>query len=70
MKFKKLIKIYGLDRALADQRRDGKEEDKEEGRLELLVKLVKGGVLRVTEAAQWGNMTVSEFESATGLKND
>ena len=57
---------YKLERALADQRRGGREE----GTLELLVKLVKGGVLSVSEAAQWGNMTVSEFEAATGLKSD
>ena len=61
---------YGLERALADQRRGGREEGREEGTLELLVKLVKGGVLSVSEAAQWGNMTVSEFEAATGLKSD
>ncbi len=57
---------YTVERALADQRRGGREE----GRLELLVKLVKGGVLSVSEAAQWGNMTASEFEAATGLKSD
>ena len=59
---------YTVERALADQRRGGREDGREEGRLELLVKLVKGGVLCVTEAAQRGNMTVSEFEAATGLK--
>ena len=59
---------YGLERALADQRRGGREEGKEEGRLETFVELVKDGLLSVKEAARRLNMTVPEFEKAAGLK--
>ena len=45
-----------------------RDEMKEEGRAELLVELVKDGILSVAEAASRANMEVAEFEAKTGLK--
>ena len=49
-------------------RKEGRKEGREEGRLETFVELVKDGLLSVKEAARRVNMTVPEFEKATGLK--
>ena len=45
-----------------------RDEVKEEGRVELLVELVKDGILSVAEAASRAHMDVAEFEAKTGLK--
>ena len=41
---------------------------KTEGMLETLAGLVKDGILTVVDAAKRANMTVTDFESKTGLK--
>ena len=46
----------------------GREEGIGIGRLNVLIELVKDGVLSVMEAARRAGMTVSEFETAVGLK--
>ena len=40
------------------------------GRLNVIIELVKDGVLSVMEAARRADMTVSEFEAAAGLKGE
>ena len=49
-------------------RKEGIGIGREEGRLNVLIELVKDGVLSVMEAARRAGMTVSEFETAAGLK--
>ncbi|QFJ53757.1 hypothetical protein FXF36_02160 [Pseudobutyrivibrio xylanivorans] len=39
-----------------------KEEGREEGRVEMLVSLVKDGLLNIEEAAKRAHMTVTDFE--------
>ena len=46
----------------------GIQKGKKEGILEILVSLVKDGILTLAEAAGRYNVTVSEFEALTGLK--
>ena len=43
---------------------EGREEGRAEGGLAMLVRLVKDGLLTVTQAADKVNMTVPEFEAA------
>ena len=45
-------------------REEGREEGRAEGGLAMLVRLVKDGLLTVTQAADKVNMTVPEFEAA------
>ncbi len=52
----------------AEGKLEGKAEGKKEGILEILVSLVKDGILTLAEAAGRYNVTVSEFEKLTGLK--
>lgn len=49
--------------------REVREEGKAEGIFETLVGLVKKGILSLAQAASEANMTVSEFEIKSGLKN-
>lgn len=46
-----------------------KSEYKEEGLLEAFVRLVKKGMLTLSQAAEEVGMTVAEFEEKTGLNN-
>lgn len=43
-------------------------QQRNEGALEILIGLVKDGLLSLSEAAKRMNMTVEEFERQTGLK--
>ena len=43
-------------------------EQREEGVLDTLVNLVKKGLITLAQAAEEAHMSVSEFESQTGLK--
>ena len=47
---------------------EGRAEGRAEGILTTLISLVKDGILTLTDAANRANMTVSEFESKSGLK--
>ena len=66
------ITEYDEQRAFAETKAEGwiegREEGREEGRAEggmaMLVRLVKDGLLTVTQAADKVNMTVPEFEAA------
>lgn len=66
------ITEYDEERTLAEQRAEGREEGRAEGREEgvilTLTNLVKNGLLTLSQAAETANMTVSEFETKTGLK--
>ena len=65
---------YEEERVLAGKFAEGVEKGigigVEKGRLNAFVELVKDGVLSVMEAAQRAGMTVSEFETAVGLKGE
>ena len=64
--------IEGREEGKAEGRKEGREEGRKEGREEgraeggmaMLVRLVKDGLLTVTQAADKVNMTVPEFEAA------
>lgn len=60
------ITEYDEERAFAEQRAEGRAEGRETGREEggllMLVKLVRGGLLTVSQAAESINMTVPEFQ--------
>ena len=56
------ITEYEEERAFAEQRAEGRETGREEGGLLMLVKLVRGGLLTVSQAAESINMTVPEFQ--------
>ena len=43
-------------------------EQREDGALDILVSLIKKGLLTLAQAAEEAHMTVSEFEDKTGLK--
>ena len=49
-------------------RAEGRAEGEAKGILKTLVALVKDGILSVVDAAQRANLTVSEFEALTGLR--
>lgn len=65
------ITEYDESRTLAEQREEGRAEGREEGReegaFEMLVNLVKQGVLSLQVAAEQAKMTVTEFEIRAGL---
>ena len=52
----------------AEGRAEGKKEGKKEGIIEILITLVKKGLLTISQAASQADMTVSEFETLTGIK--
>ena len=54
--------------ARAEGRAEGKAEGRAEGMLETLVSLVKDGILSLTEAARRYNVSITEFETLTGIK--
>ena len=58
------ITEYDEAKVLAAQKAEGATE----GKLELLIGLVKDKLLSFSEAANRVNMSVSEFEKRTGLK--
>ena len=43
-------------------------EQREDGALDILVSLIKKGLLTLAQAAEEAHMTVAEFEAKTGLK--
>ena len=43
-------------------------EQREDGALDILVSLIKKGLLTLAQAAEKAHMTVAEFEEKTGLK--
>jgi predicted HTH domain antitoxin len=43
-------------------------EQREDGALDILVNLIKKGLLTLAQAAEEAHMTVAEFEAKTGLK--
>ena len=57
------ITEYDEERAFAEQRAEGRETGREEGGLLMLVKLVKNGLLTISQAAESIDMTVPEFEA-------
>ncbi|MDE5768051.1 MAG: hypothetical protein K2H82_01565 [Oscillospiraceae bacterium] len=61
------ITEYDESRTLAEQREEGRAEGREEGAFEMLVNLVKQGILSLQVAAEQAKMTVSEFEIKAGL---
>ena len=54
--------------ARAEGKAEGKAEGRGEGILDTLISLVKKGRLTLSQAAEEANMSISEFESKTGLK--
>ena len=66
------ITEYNEEKVFAQQREEGRAEGKAEGRqegaLEMLIGLVKDGMLSLNDAAKRVNMTVDEFKNKTGLK--
>ena len=52
----------------AEGHAEGKAEGRQEGALEMLIGLVKDGMLSLNDAAKRVNMTVDEFKNKTGLK--
>ena len=66
------ITEYNEEKIFAQQREEGRAEGKAEGRqegaLEMLIGLVKDGMLSLNDAAKRVNMTVDEFKNKTGLK--
>ncbi len=57
-------KAEGRKEGREEGRKEGREEGRAEGGLAMLVRLVKDGLLTVTQAADKVNMTVPEFEAA------
>ena len=58
---------YDEEKAFAAQRAEGIEEGRAEGALDILINLVKDGVLTVSDAAQRVGMNIREFRQKTGL---
>ena len=58
----------GIEIGLEKGRAEGKAEGKAEGIFETLGNLVEKGYLTLKQAAEEANMTISEFEAKTGLK--
>ncbi len=54
---------YDEEKAFAAQRAEGRAE----GALDILINLVKDGVLTVSDAAQRVGMNIREFRQKTGL---
>ena len=61
------ITEYDDERTLAETREESYEEGKVDGVILTLIGLVKDGILTIADAAKRANMSVSEFESKTGL---
>lgn len=59
------ITEYDESRTLAEQREEGRKE----GILNMLLELVKDGILTLSDAAKRADMTIAEFEAKTGLKS-
>ena len=62
------ITEYNEEKVFAQQRDEGKAEGKVEGALEMLIGLVKDGLVSLSDAAKRMNMTIEEFEKKAGLK--
>ena len=62
------IRKESKEEGFAEGRAEGKTEGMEIGALNTLVGLIKDGILSLTDAAKRANMTISEFETKTGLK--
>ena len=58
----------GIEIGLEKGRAEGRAEGKAEGIFETLGNLVEKGYLTLKQAAEEANMTISEFEAKTGLK--
>ena len=63
------ITEYNEEKVFAQQRDEGRAEGKAEGALEMLIGLVKDGLVSLSDAAKRMNMTTEEFEQQTGLKS-
>lgn len=57
------------DQLLAQGREEGREEGIEKGKLDILVALVRDGLLPVEEAAKRGDMTVEDMHKLVANKN-
>lgn len=62
------ITEYNEERVFAQQRDEGRAEGRKEGALEMLISLVKKGLISFTQAAEEAHMTIEEFEQQSGLK--
>ena len=66
------ITEYDEERTIAEFREEGKEEGRAEGRaeggLDMLVHLVKKGLLTLTQAADEAHMTVPEIQAQMGAQ--
>ncbi|MBR6027462.1 MAG: hypothetical protein IKP40_00090 [Clostridia bacterium] len=54
---------YAVRRFGKAQRNEGREEGREEGMLEVLIRLVRNGLLSVSDAAAQVSMPASEFQT-------
>ena len=61
------ITEYDEARTFADQRDEGRAEGRAEGAIDMLIALVKKGMLTVAQAAKEANMPVTEFQSKAGI---
>lgn len=61
------ITEYNEEKVFAQQRNEGRAEGKIEGALEILISLVKKGMLSSTQAAEEAHMTTEEFEKQAGF---
>ena len=62
------ITEYNEEEVMDIRFEEGVEIGEEKGFLKALVDLVKDGIFSIADAAKRANMTVTEFESKTGLK--